>query len=103
MYPDASPVEIFVSQVGGEAGTVSLHTLPIGIIDHALGFIGGGEVSELKDIPLPATNPDADYTLFGLDAGTGELTYTGKEGEWVAFPRESDSWQATWKTRECSS
>lgn len=87
-----------VYPIESQKDAVELHTWPIGIVDHALGLVGGPAIKQLQDIAMPASKPGpegdkADWKSFGMkfDPATegkqGAVTHPG--GRWVAFPRNN--------------
>ena len=101
----------FYPRSGGGDGKVSLHTYPVGIIDHALALVGREKTAlrTLTNLANPASSAfpagtSADWTSFtmtrssggnavdgGRAAGVEELA-VAKQGQWIAMPKTNNDW-----------
>ncbi|KAI0601008.1 hypothetical protein F4775DRAFT_589699 [Biscogniauxia sp. FL1348] len=94
---DTSPVKVYQTNSSKE-GLKELHTYPVGIVDHSLGLKGPPGLMTFVDMISPGTaDPGegqvATWDTFRMDEG--KVTNNG-EGEWLAFPKQDQSWQVKW-------
>ncbi|KAH7368989.1 hypothetical protein B0T11DRAFT_296557 [Plectosphaerella cucumerina] len=81
---------------------VSLHTVPIGIVDHALVLTGENGLYDLKDTMPQLTDPNPNSTYswreFVLEEDSDTLLWrAAAEGKWVVFPgTEQGSFSVKW-------
>ena len=94
----------------------SLHTLPVGIVDHALGLVGSGGLKSFQDL----TNPQGEITIQGEPAYWSTFTKGGQSplgrptddilgfeasnnGVWVLSPASTPGdFVVNWWDRKCS-
>ncbi|CAM1503043.1 Fc.00g078190.m01.CDS01 [Cosmosporella sp. VM-42] len=81
--------------------TISLHTTPIGIVDHALGLVGSDGYLEFRDLTQPAVQSKAQDTKDTYSWDDFRLGRGGKENQlvwgkdkvkpgWIATPSDGD-------------
>lgn len=93
---------VFYTTPGVNSESVSMHTIPIGIVDHALVLTGENGLYDLKD-GMPALTdpaPSATYSWreFVLEEESNAVLWrAASEGKWVVFPgSEQGSFEVKW-------
>jgi hypothetical protein len=91
---DNSPVQVYTIENPDDAELSSLHTWPIGIIDHALGLVGSDGFYNLQDIVNPKpTDSDSHWQTFKL--GSDGLVTNDLPGVWRVYPG-GNGWELKW-------
>jgi hypothetical protein len=94
VYPgQQTPADVYPITNLEKPGHVSLHTYPIGIVDHVLGLKGENGLYSLVDVVKVSQSADAlYYDNFILNNG---VVTQDLPGRWVAFP-STDGWDVKW-------
>jgi hypothetical protein len=90
---DHADAEVYEIETPGKPGLVSLHTWPVGIVDHVLTLQGDNGLYDLVDtVHTSQSLGGTHYDTFKLVDGkvTQDL-----EGGWIAVPSGSD-WKVRW-------
>ncbi|KAK8022902.1 hypothetical protein PG991_006783 [Apiospora marii] len=80
-----------------KAGCSTLHTYPIGIVDHAIAVTGEGAFRDFVDVTMPAglsgTDSNTNWNSFQMVEDSLKLDMGG---QWVAFPDPDNGWNVKW-------
>ncbi|KAK8115832.1 hypothetical protein PG984_012334 [Apiospora sp. TS-2023a] len=80
-----------------KAGCSTLHTYPIGIVDHAIAVTGEGAFRDFVDVTMPgglSASSNTNWNSFQMaDEDSLKLDMGG---QWVAFPDSDDGWNVKW-------
>ncbi|KAK8044486.1 hypothetical protein PG993_004510 [Apiospora rasikravindrae] len=78
-------------------GCNTLHTYPIGIVDHAIAVNGTGAFRDFIDVVQPAglsaSNTMTNWNSFQMSENRLKVDMGGK---WVAFPDPDQGWNVKW-------
>lgn len=93
-----SAVQVTTNKNEG-SNNISLHTYPVGIVDHALGLIGDDGYLDFKDLTQPSGNAkSSDHDTYSWDefilADDDELVYGKRDATpgWIASPQGEEEW-----------
>lgn len=107
IYDSQQPVVVY-STPGAGSDLVSLHTYPIGIVDHALALTGTNGLYDLKDTMPQVTDPAPDATFswreFVLQEDSSTVLWrAGSQGKWVVFPgADQGTFEVKWNDGMCT-
>lgn len=93
---------VFYTTPGVNSESVSMHTIPIGIVDHALVLTGENGLYDLKDgmpqLTDPAPSATYSWREFVLEEESSTVLWrAASEGKWVVFPgSEQGSFEVKW-------
>ena len=81
-----------------KSGCTTLHTYPIGIVDHAVAVSGQGPFRDFVDVTMPAgmsasNAATTDWNSFQMAEDHLKLDVGG---QWVAFPDPDEGWNVKW-------
>ncbi|KAK8068929.1 hypothetical protein PG994_005545 [Apiospora phragmitis] len=81
-----------------KAGCSTLHTYPIGIVDHAIAVTGQGAFRDFVDVTMPAglstaANSTTNWNSFKMAEDSLKLDMGG---QWVALADPDDGWNVKW-------
>ncbi|KAK8878889.1 hypothetical protein PGQ11_000183 [Apiospora arundinis] len=80
-----------------KSGCSTLHTYPIGIVDHAIAVSGQGPFRDFIDVTMPAglstSNSTTNWDSFQMAEDHLKLDIGG---QWVAFPDPNEGWNVKW-------
>lgn len=80
-----------------KSGCSTLHTYPIGIVDHAIAVSGQGPFRDFIDVTMPAglstSNSTTNWDSFQMAEDRLKLDFGG---QWVAFPDPNEGWNVKW-------
>ncbi|KAH8673492.1 hypothetical protein BX600DRAFT_433118 [Xylariales sp. PMI_506] len=93
---DLPTVQVYALASDTTPGDVSLHTYPIGIVDHGLGLNGtiGDGLADLADFVNPGQT-EASITHWNTFKIEGGLVTQDLAGQWLAFPA-AGGWSIKW-------
>lgn len=81
-----------------KAGCSTLHTYPIGIVDHAIAVTGQGAFRDFVDVTMPAglSSTDSHTNWNSFQMAEEDRLELDMGGQWVAFPDPDDGWNVKW-------
>lgn len=90
---NGSAVQVYDVETSDTPGLVSLHTYPVGVVDHVLVLKGKDGLYKLSDAMHDDSLDGTYYNNFKLEDGVVTQNLRGK---WIAVPSRAGDWQVKW-------